>query len=233
MAKKPKPKEPKVGAPAYMVSFGDMMTLILCFFILLVSMAQERSFGMMAKGVGSFIVAVESHGLNGIMSGQEKEEVFEHVRRRFNLPPEEDPERREKEHEHASHLEIVTAEDIQAMEPHTEIRQPAVARFDVDSSTLDAGARSYLDRLSDSLRPRKGSVLRLEGHALDAGPIHLNDNQLLAFRRASAVRDYLVNELKFPAERVEARGWFQEMIDAGPMTRVVDTRLITPPASKD
>ena len=84
-------KERKKGAPAYMVSFGDMMTLILCFFILLVSMAEEQNFGLLAKGVGSFIVAIESHGLNGIMSAHEKDEIFESVRRRFNLPPEEDP----------------------------------------------------------------------------------------------------------------------------------------------
>ncbi len=65
------------GAPAYMVSFGDMMTLILCFFILLVSMSEERHHGLVAKGLGSFIVAIKSHGLDGIMSAQEKQGVFD------------------------------------------------------------------------------------------------------------------------------------------------------------
>ena len=32
MAKSPRPEEPKQGPPAYMVSFADMMTLILTFF---------------------------------------------------------------------------------------------------------------------------------------------------------------------------------------------------------
>ena len=45
----PKPKTvivkvKKKGAPSYMVSFGDMMTLILTFFILLVSMAKDQDF---------------------------------------------------------------------------------------------------------------------------------------------------------------------------------------------
>ena len=45
-ASKPKVLINKVkekGAPAYLVSFGDMMTLILCFFILLVAMSKERN----------------------------------------------------------------------------------------------------------------------------------------------------------------------------------------------
>ncbi len=229
MAKKKAPPEPKKGAPAYMVSFGDMMTLILCFFILLVSMAQERNFGMMAKGVGSFIVAVQSHGLNGIMSGQEKAAIFDHVRRRFNLPPEEDPDRRETEMKDASHLEVLTAEAMDALEPHKQIKQPAVATFAPDSAELTSFSRTYLDSLSDDFRPSRGQVLRLEGHALDAGPEHDGNNQLLAFLRAESVRRYFVEKHNFPAERVEARAWYREMTDDPNATRVVDARLITPP----
>ena len=44
-------EEPKSGPPAYMVSFSDMMTLILTFFILLVSLSHEQSFGLLADGV--------------------------------------------------------------------------------------------------------------------------------------------------------------------------------------
>ena len=231
MISKPKPKEPKKGAPAYMVSFGDMMTLILCFFILLVSLSKERNFGLMAKGVGSFILAVTSHGLNGIMSDMEKEEVFEHVRRRFNLPPEEDPERREPDHGDASTFELVTAEMLEALEPHREVRQPSVARFETDSAELGGPGKAYLDTLADSLRPRRGQVLRLEGHAGDAGPAHGGRDQELAMRRAEAVRAYLIRGHGFPPQQVEARAWLQEILENGPANRVVDARLITPPRS--
>lgn len=37
MAKKKKEDEPPKGAPAYMTTYGDMMTLLLCFFVLLLS----------------------------------------------------------------------------------------------------------------------------------------------------------------------------------------------------
>lgn len=37
MARKKKPEDPPPGAPLYMTTYGDMMTLLLCFFVLIVS----------------------------------------------------------------------------------------------------------------------------------------------------------------------------------------------------
>ena len=83
--------EEKKGAPAWMVSFGDMMTLILTFFILLVSMGKRQQVGLVASGVGSFLVAVRSFGLPGVLDESETASMFDNVRERFNLPPEDDP----------------------------------------------------------------------------------------------------------------------------------------------
>lgn len=226
MAKKKHPKEPKKGAPAYMVSFGDMMTLILCFFILLVSLASEQNFGLLAKGVGSFIVAVESHGLNGILSASEKAEIFENVRRRFNLPPEPDPERREDPID-ASQFELLRAEALEALTPHRELRQPRVATFGPESSALSAESRRYLDRLADSLRPNRGQILVLEGHALD-GSTGVRTDHWLAFQRADEVRRYLIDQHGFVPRRVEARAWLEDIVPEGASTRSVDARLVTP-----
>ena len=220
-------KVKKKGAPAYMVSFGDMMTLILCFFILLVSMAKERNFGLLARGVGSFIIAVESHGLTGILSGEEEERIFDNVRRRFNLPPEQDPERR-TDHVSASRNEILQAERLEKIEPFHSILQPQVALFAADSAALDEKARAYLDRLAMTLRPERGQVLLLDGHAFDAAERFQYDNPWLAYARAAAVREYLVDEHGFRPGRVQARGFLEETIHGGNATRAVDARLITP-----
>lgn len=225
-------EEPKQGPPAYMVSFGDMMTLILTFFILLVSMSEEQKVGLVAKGIGSFKMVLQTYGLNGILSESEKAAIFREIRVRFNLPPEEEPERREV-HADASDLELIRSKALEALQPHDEIAQPSVATFDPGSDELPPDSAAYLDRLAATLRPLGSQVLILEGHAADAGPGHGGDDRLLAFSRADAVRRYLIEQHSFDARRVEARAWVSGLQDAGAASRRVDARLITPHPEKD
>lgn len=218
--------EPKQGPPAYMVSFGDMMTLVLTFFILLVSLSREQNYGLLASGVGSFIVAIKSHGLNGILSATDKQNVFEHTRRRFNLPPAEEDERLE-EHLDATTLERIRARAATGLAPHDEIGYPFVAVFELGSATLGDEARRYLDRLAPSLTPQRGQILLVEGHAAPSERPGLDATQL-AFRRARAVVQYLVEQHALRPERVQARAWGVEVRVEGIETRAVDARLVTP-----
>ncbi len=41
-ARKKKEKKPEAGAPAWMVTYGDAMTLLLCFFVIIVSMSELK-----------------------------------------------------------------------------------------------------------------------------------------------------------------------------------------------
>jgi chemotaxis protein MotB len=211
------------GAPAYLVSFGDMMTLILCFFILLVAMSKTRNFGLMARGLGSFVVTVRSMGLTGVLSGHEEQAIFEQMRRRFNLPPEDDPARRAV-HEDAALNELIRASSVEKLSPHDEVRQHRIASFEPGEDTLDANAHQYLDALAESLRPRSEQTLVLEGFALEseesAGPF-------LALARGRAVEAYLVNEHNFDAERVLVRTWADQSKESFTSAPRVDGRLIS------
>lgn len=217
---------PKAGAPAWMVSFGDMMTLILTFFILLVSMSKEQQEGLVATGVGSFLVALRSYGLPGILSDAEEAAVFESVRRRFNLPPEDDPERRTEKHKDASQLEEIRAKIVRSLRPHDELNQPGIATFAHGSEELGEASRRYLDTLAPSLRPGADQILLLEGHA---GPAEAGgDARWLAFARARAVADYLIERHGFLPVSVEPRAWVSEIETNEAAMRVVDARLVIP-----
>ena len=222
---------PKASPPAYMVSFCDMMTLILTFFILLVSMSKEQKAGLMADGVGSFIVAIKTHGLDGIMSGQEKAAIFEHQRRKFNVPPEEDEERL-IEVDQASSFELIKTKLLKSLEPHDELTYPSVVEFAADSAEIPPASVPYLRRLGPSLKPKFKQTLLIEGHANDAGSRFMGDNRRLATSRANAVRRYLVEELGFEEDRVQARAWNTELPSNGQAYRSVDVRLVTPQASQ-
>ncbi|MEZ5944372.1 MAG: flagellar motor protein MotB [Planctomycetaceae bacterium] len=64
MARKKKPASgPNNG---YLVSFGDTMTALLAFFIVLNSLASEQTGANLHSGTGSFVEVSDSHGVAGI-----------------------------------------------------------------------------------------------------------------------------------------------------------------------
>ena len=62
---------------AYLVSFGDTMTALLAFFIVLNSLAKEQTGANMHAGTGSFVAAFASSGTPGTISGNNSSDMIQ------------------------------------------------------------------------------------------------------------------------------------------------------------
>ncbi len=63
---------------AYLLSFGDCMTALLAFFIVLNSMAEEQTGANLYSGTGSFNAALNSNGLPGVFSEDRSKNAIQH-----------------------------------------------------------------------------------------------------------------------------------------------------------
>lgn len=71
-------KCPSFGASqAYLLSFGDCMTALLAFFIVLNSMAKEQTGANLYSGTGSFNAALNSHGMTGVFPANKSRNVMQ------------------------------------------------------------------------------------------------------------------------------------------------------------
>jgi chemotaxis protein MotB len=215
------------GTPPWLISFGDMMTLFLCFFIMLVTMAKSQDAGLMANGLGPFIASLRMRGMDGALDESRVLDSINNYRRRFGLEP---IKAEEMQGGATPYHDTVQVQDLvrSALRNSYSLDQPLVATFAEDSDVLSEDARHYLDLLSSSLRPGQGQVLVLEGHADDADVNFDGDDALLALRRATAVADYFVKELAFVSVRVEPRAWPRDEKRPGASARGVDAHLIQP-----
>lgn len=74
---KKKPIEPSVPSKAYLVSFGDTMTALLAFFIVLNSLAREQTGAQMHTGTGSFAKAFAKSGVPGHYAGNRSKDMIQ------------------------------------------------------------------------------------------------------------------------------------------------------------
>lgn len=198
--KREPPKEEEIKVPAYIVTFSDMITLLLTFFVLLLSMASEQvDEAKLEKGRQAFIKSISNFGLNGIAYGKKptlsKGEVS-------SLHP---VNKKEKATEEAA-LDM-TEETVRRIFKELERRmtitpaqiigkspdfRPTSIKFEKGETVLNKSAKKYLEKFSFNLQQNIGSqnlTLYVVGLAQDEKS--LQDQCVVSAKRAQAASDFL------------------------------------------
>ncbi|HPD45841.1 MAG TPA: flagellar motor protein MotB [Anaerohalosphaeraceae bacterium] len=204
MSRKRKPEDPPPSAPEWIVTYSDMVTLLLTFFVLLLTMAKEKDANFHAAHA-SYQRATANFGLPGALFGREVGSYFEHPRILYKV------DKGEKEATEDRSMDLATEtyrRIIQEIEQVMKIMPSQITctektfhvtdiAFAKGDWTLDAKAKSYLDNYIKQLRESyAGERPALYVVGLAAEEPTPREQWLVSARRAQAVVDYIKRALE-------------------------------------
>ena len=200
--------EPKKGAPAYMNTYGDMMTLLLTFFVLLFAMSTVDADKFKALA-SSFNASVSI--FDGGQTIRIDNNVLENGMSQF--PVQETQETTKAEQDIKAYVEAKEIDDkitVQKSGDIIVIRFADILLFDTGKADIKAGAIPSLNLVGEKLKEYvdKGYHLRVEGHT-DNQPIHnaqFPSNWELSSARAIAVMRFYLEEMDFNPSKISAEG---------------------------
>ncbi|MBU3804949.1 MAG: OmpA family protein [Candidatus Cellulosilyticum pullistercoris] len=245
---KRKEDEPKKGAPAYMNTYGDMVTLLLCFFVLLFSMSTvdadkfEALTSSLTASIGIFsggeTIQMDTNVLQNGMSYfpvQDTTLSLQGVSARQQALT-------ETQEELSEYIQSKDLDDKVTVEKTGEeiiMRFADVLLFDTGKAEIKAGAVPTLSAIGEQLKSymEQGYILNIEGHT-DNVPIQTSQfpsNWYLSSARAIAVASFYIDEMGFDRTKVTCVGCgeFQpvasnETAEGRAMNRRVDIKLSLP-----
>jgi chemotaxis protein MotB len=205
--RKSKPEEAKSGAPLWMVTYGDMMTLLLCFFVLLFSFSTldvvrfkevivelQGALGVLSGG--PMVLNMGDIPLQSIVQAQAvsvKTQIAE-VKKRVE----------EKVAEEEMEGDVQVALDERGLK----IRFTDKALFDLGKAEIKPYAIPILTAVGEEIAAIANPVL-IEGHT-DDWPIHtpqFPSNWELSTARATAIIHFFIEEVGVDPARISAAGY--------------------------
>ncbi len=233
MAKR-KEDEPPKGAPAWQTTFGDLMNLLLCFFVLLFSMS-EIDANKWEEIVAAFnnTISVFDGGASAIGDGilisngvSQLNELSEYINSTGQAEEVEDPDteslytQMEKEglqeseqmaeeiQEMIEEMDLNKEIDIDFTSQYVLLTMKGAILFDSGSAQLKAEIYPTLDKLGEILQTYSDSLIEIEGHT-DNVPIHNSmfaNNDELSSARALSVFQYFMETTTLDPSTIKHSG---------------------------
>jgi len=215
--------EPKKGAPAFMNTYGDLMTLLLTFFVLLFSMSSvdvskfkaiiasfEGGTGMLS---GGDTVQENTNMLgNGVKQFPEKGNKKSGTENTGNKDADKELEKmKENLEKYIQDQKLEEKITVEKSGDEIILRFDDILLFDTGKADIKAGAVPVLDKVGLKLREylEQGYRIRLEGHT-DNKPIktiQFPSNWELSAARAIAVAKFFIHEMNLLPSKISTEGF--------------------------
>lgn len=221
MAKKEKKEEAAAGAPAWMATFSDLVTLLFCFFVLLYAMSNvdQAKFQALAGSfsnstVQSLVGTGGSGGItnllgNGIMEMPVVETQVQETRETYDESKNKMDKLYSDFKTYFSENELQDKIDIIESENYIDLILKDGLLFDKGKDTIKVEAISILNKIADQLLlDYKDSDIEITGHT-DNDPINVPrfpDNWNLSAARAINVGNFFIKEKGFSPKKIAAKG---------------------------
>ena len=202
-------KESSPKVPAYIVTFSDMVTLLLTFFVMLLSLATARDEGLFNKGRGAFVQTIRTFGL-GMLRGRKPRPNFGHIKTKYFIDrPDRLFEGRsiDAKGEAISRIFKKVSRSVKTLPSQIVAKKTNFSvtdiRFSPGGATLNASAKRFLTKFcSDLQQDPNPETIKLYMLGLAGDEATEKQQWIVSARRAQAVADFLQDvspsEAKWP-----------------------------------
>ncbi len=220
MAKKKKQEEVKQGLPAWMGTYGDLVTLLLCFFVLLfaTSSVDENKYTAVAESFNSSITFVSGGGATGVnsMLGTGISSMPQVDRSINDSKTAQEKKEQEELNKMASDFKTYFAENnveenvsVEVTDDYVKITFGDGILFDSGSAVLKEDSKLILDLIAQELEDYPNSLIKFEGYT-DNVPINSTiypDNMYLSAARSISVLNYFKDVCGFDPTLLSQEGF--------------------------
>ncbi len=219
MARRKQEEEGGGGAPAWMATYGDLVTLLMCFFVLLfaTSSVDAEKFKAIAESFNSNITFIQGGGATGVnnMVGSGIADLPK-LDRSINDSNDAKKKEQDELNKKASDFKTYFAENEKASDVQVEVGENYVKitfgdgiLFDSGKAELKNDSYELLEMIAEVLEGYPTSDIKIEGHT-DNIPIRsaiYQDNMYLSAARSISVLNYFKDVYEYDPARLSQEGF--------------------------